>query len=472
LAQVFKKRVRGELDPTQQREGEATPAQELGPGAVPTIAIVGRPNVGKSTLFNRLTRFRKAITHDLPGVTRDRVAADGKRPSGGAVVIVDTGGFEPESEVLIPALTRGQAMVAVEGADAVLMVVDGATGLNPDDAEIARMLHRAARPTFVVVNKDDRRDAAHGFSEFSGLGFPTLTVSAEHGLGIGELWEALETVLPPPVAALEAKPELAVAIVGRPNSGKSSLVNRLLGEERVMVSEVPGTTRDSVDSLLSTEGRLIRLVDTAGIRRKGRTDRGPEVLSVLMARRAIERCQVCVLLVDAVEGVTAQDTHVAGHVTEAGRGVLVVVNKVDLLRQQGEKTRKELREDILERFKFVKDTPVLFISALTGEGVHRLLPATLKVGEAFFARVGTGELNRVLRAAWERKPPPGGKKPPRLYYATQLSGGPPTFILFVSGVGTFHFSYVRYLENAVRAAFGLAGVPIRFIMRGKRDRSG
>jgi GTPase len=466
-----RKRVPVEDEPAQEQVEKAAPSAATVPAAVPTIAVVGRPNVGKSTLFNRLTRRRTAITHDLPGVTRDRVAGDVERPSGGSAVLVDTGGFEPESEVLIPALVRRQALQAVASADAVLLVVDGAGGLNPDDAELARLLHRAAKPVIVVVNKADRTDAALGYGEFLTLGFPVVTVSAEHGLGIGDLWDELEAVLPPPLLAPPAEPELAVAIVGRPNSGKSSLTNRLLGEERVMVSEVPGTTRDSVDSLLAFQGHVIRLVDTAGIRRKGRTDRGPEVLSVLMARRSIERCQVCLLLVDPVEGITAQDTHVAGHVTTAGRGIVVVVNKVDLLREQGEKTRKELREDILERFKFVKDTPVLFISAKTGEGVHRLLPEALKVGEAFAARIGTGELNRVLRAAWERRPPPGGKRPPRLYYATQIGGGPPTFILFVSGVGNLHFSYVRYLENAVRAAFGLAGVPIRFIMRGKRDRS-
>ncbi|MFI5166537.1 MAG: ribosome biogenesis GTPase Der [Thermoanaerobaculales bacterium] len=440
----------------------------------PTIAIVGRPNVGKSTLFNRLMHTRRAITHNLPGMTRDRVAADAVRPNGGTVVLVDTGGFEPDSAEQIPAMVRGQALAAVDGADAVVLVVDGSQGLTPADSEIAQSLHRTGRPVVLAVNKADRGDAAHGVVDFAGLGFPVVAVSAEHGLGVGELWEELELVLPPPDDEMEiaGEPELAVAIVGRPNVGKSSLLNRLLGEERVLVSEVPGTTRDAVDTLVTCSGRTIRLIDTAGIRRKGRTDQGPEVLSVLMARRAIERAQVCLLLIDAGEGMTAQDTHVGGLVNEAGRGVVVVVNKSDLVDAGGREAREQLRKRVLERLKFLKDTPFLFVSAISGLGLPHLLPMALTVGDAFRQRFTTGELNRVLRAAWERQPPPGGRRPARLYYATQTGSAPPRFALFVSGTGALHFSYLRYLENAVREAFPLAGVPIRFNMRGKRDRSG
>jgi GTP-binding protein len=437
----------------------------------PTIAIVGRPNVGKSTLFNRLTRARRAITHDLPGVTRDRVAADAPRPAGGVVVVVDTGGFEPESEAEIPSLVREQALLAVAGSDAVILVVDGTQGLLPPDREIAAQLHRAGTPTVVAVNKQDRRDAAHASGEFTELGYPVVEVAAEHGVGTGELWEELEQVLPAPQEEAAVEAELAVAIVGRPNVGKSSLLNRLLGEERVLVSEVPGTTRDAVDTLVACGGRTVRLIDTAGIRRKGRTDRGPEVLSVIMATRAIERAQVCLVIVDAGEGLTAQDTHVAGYVAEAGRGAVVVINKADLVADEGHEGRERLRERVLERLKFLKDTPVLFASAQTGSGVAHLLPAALEVGDAFATRVATGELNRVLRAAWERQPPPGGRRPPRLYYATQTASSPPRFALFVSGTGKLHFSYLRYLENTVRNAFPLAGVPIRFNIRGKRDRA-
>jgi GTPase len=439
-----------------------------------TIAIVGRPNVGKSTLFNRLARTRRAITHNMPGVTRDRVAADAPRPAGGTVVLVDTGGFEPDSELLIPTLVRQQAMVAVEDADAIVLLVDGAQGVTPADAEIAAQVRRLGRPVIVAANKADRSDAAHADVDFLSLGFPVVMLSAEHGVGIGDLWDELEKVLPPPEdEAEEGPPELAVAIVGRPNSGKSSLLNRLVGAERVLVSEIPGTTRDTVDTLVSVSGRAVRIIDTAGIRRKGRTDKGPEVLSVVMARRAIERAHVCLLVIDAELGITAQDTHVAGLITEAGRGTVVAFNKSDLIAEGGSDARHALREQVLEHLKFLKDTPLVFVSALTGNGATKLLPAAIEVGDAFFSRIPTGELNRVLHRAWENKPPSGAEhRPTRLYYATQLGGGPPRFALFVSGQGKLHFSYIRYLENTLRDAFPLAGAPIRFMMRGKRERSG
>ncbi len=436
-----------------------------------TIAIVGRPNVGKSTLFNRLTRSRRALTHDLPGVTRDRVAGEAQRPDGRRVVVVDTGGFEVASDALIPRLVREQVLVAVANADVVVFVVDAAAGATAADAEIAALLRRSGRPVVVAANKADRRDGALGSGEFAAWGFPVVSLSAEHGTGVGELWEQLDALLP--VADEEEvtpSPELSVAIVGRPNVGKSSLLNRLLGDERVLVSEIPGTTRDAVDELLVVDGRTIRLVDTAGIRRRGRTDRGPEVLSVVKARRAVERAQVCVVVVDAGQGITAQDAHVAGLVLEAGRAAVVAVNKADLLRGQGVEARRELALRVVEKLKFLKGTPVLFTSALTGTGVAPLLSAVLEVGQRFASRLSTGELNRVLRTAWERRPPPGGKRPPRLYYATQTGSAPPRLTLFVSGKGELHFSYVRYLENAVRDAFPLDGVPIRFIMRGKGTR--
>ena len=437
---------------------------------MPTVAIVGRPNVGKSTLFNRLTRSRKALTHDLPGMTRDRVAGDARRPGGGTVVVVDTGGFEPESGEAIPVQIRHQALRAVEDADAVVLVVDGAQGIVPADEEIAAVLRRTGRPVVLAVNKEDRRDAADGEADFARLGFPAVALSAEHGRGISSLWEALEPCLPPPEEAAPPAIELAVAIVGRPNVGKSSLLNRLLGEERVLVSEVPGTTRDAVDTLLEWRDRQIRLVDTAGIRRRGRTERGPEVLSVVMARKAIERAQVCLIVLDGSAGVTAQDTHVAGLVTEAGRGAVVVVNKADLL-PPGAAAHREGAERIRERLKFLHDTPLLFVSALTGVGVSKVLPHALEVGAGYARRVTTGELNRVLRAAWERHPPPGGKRPVRLYYATQTGSAPPRFALFTSATAGLHFSYLRYLENAVREAFPFEGVPVTFIMRERGSRS-
>lgn len=456
---------------TRRRTSRASHRVETVSSDVPTVVIVGRPNVGKSTLFNRLTGARRSITHDLPGVTRDRVIGEAARPRGGSVVVVDTGGFEADTEAVIPAQIRRQALAAVESAHVAILLVDGAAGLTPGDEELATALRRTGKPVVLVVNKSDRRDARLGFGEFTGLGFEVVVLSAEHGLGLDELWDCLEPALPPPVeSTATAAPELAIAIVGRPNVGKSSLLNAMLGEDRVIVSAVPGTTRDSVDTLVHWGERTLRLIDTAGIRRKGRTDRGPEVLAVVMARRAVERAHVCLLLLDAVEGVTAQDAHVAGIINEAGRAAVVVVNKADLLEGGEPDRQKALERQILERFKFLKGTPVLFISALERRGLDRVLPAAGVVGDAFFLRVGTGELNRVLHAAWERQPPPGGRRPARLYYATQLSGGPPRFMLFWSG-GELHFSYQRFLENALRDAFPLAGVPIRFIMRGKRERS-
>jgi len=434
----------------------------------PTVAIVGRPNVGKSTLFNRLTRSRRALTHDLPGVTRDRVAGEARRADRGPIVVVDTGGLEPETAPLLPRLVREQVMVAVAGADAVVLVVDAAFGLTPADGEIARLLRRSGKPVIVAANKADRRVGELGAGEFTALGYPVVSLSAEHGTGVSELWEELDRLLPAgEEESGERAVELAVAIVGRPNVGKSSLLNRLLGEERVLVSEIPGTTRDAVDELLAVRGRALRLVDTAGIRRRGRTDRGPEVLSVVIARRSIERAQVCIVVIDAVEGITAQDVHVAGLVLEAGRAALVAVNKADLLVEKDRRSRQELAARVVEKLKFFKGTPVILTSAKTGAGFEELVSGVTALGDRYLTRMPTGELNRVLRSAWERRPPPGGRKPPRLYYATQVGSAPPRITMFVSGTGELHFSYMRYLENAVREAFPLDGVPIRFIMRGK-----
>lgn len=438
-----------------------------------TIAIVGRPNVGKSTLFNRLARTRRALTHDLPGVTRDRVATDIPRPAGGIAVLVDTGGFEPESEAEIPRMIRAQALRAIADADAVVLVVDGAQGIVAADEELAEQVRRTGTPAVLAVNKLDRRDAAFAEADFARLGMPAVELSAEHGIGIDALWEALEPLLPPPDEEEgSAPPEVSLAIVGRPNVGKSSLLNRLLGEERVLVSPVPGTTRDVVDTLISFEGRNVRLVDTAGIRRRARTERGPEVLSVVVARKAIERAHVCLVVIDVSAGVTAQDAHVAGYVVDAGRAAVVVANKADLLSQAAPAARREVAENVREHLKFLRDTPVVLVSALTGVGLPHLLPSALEVAGAFAIRIPTGELNRVLRTAWERRPPPGGRRPPRLFYATQVGSSPPRITLFTSAQGDLHFSYMRYLENVVRDAFPLAGVPLRFIMRGKHGRSG
>ncbi len=439
--------------------------------SAPVVVIVGRPNVGKSTLFNRLTRSRRALVHDLPGVTRDRILAEARRPGGGRVTVVDTGGLVLEDEEGYLPQIRAQAEVAIASANAVLLVLDGASGLLPEDRELAAYLRTLTVPLVAVVNKADRAEVELQAGEFFALGLgEPVVVSAEHGMGMAELWEALEPHLEGADAGEdgEGEGEVRVALIGRPNVGKSSLLNRLLGEERSLVSEVPGTTRDAVDTVLERGGQRYVLVDTAGIRRKGRTDRGPEVLSVVMARRYLERADVCLLLVDPVEGLTRQDAHVAGYAWEAGRALAVVVNKWDLVDDRAV-GRASFEGQLERQLRFAQSCPVLYLSALTGLGVHHLLPAVRRLGESFRRKVATAELNRVLREAWQRRPPAvPGKREPNLLYALQGRVAPPVFVLFTNFSTGLHFSYQRYLENTLRDAFGFAGVPIRVMIRGRR----
>jgi GTP-binding protein len=438
------------------------------------VVVVGRPNVGKSTLFNRLTGRRTALVHDLPGVTRDRIFGDAERPGGGEVTVVDTGGLLLEDEDGFVPLIRGQAEVAIRDGDVVIFLLDGDSGPIPEDLEIAEYLRGLGTPVVPVVNKGDRKGVELQALEFHrlGLGDPVV-ISAEHGTGMDLLWEALDPHLP---AVGEDGPEeerregeTSVAIIGRPNVGKSSLVNRLVGDARVLVSEVPGTTRDAIDVILERDGARFRFVDTAGIRRKGRTDRGPEVLSVVMARRALERADLCLLMVDASEGITRQDAHIGGYAWSAGRGVALVVNKWDLIKDR-EKNRRVIEDQAAQHLKFMRHSPRVFISALNGKGVHRLFPAMSSLEQAYRTRTSTNDLNRIVRTAWERSPPPSAaSRAPRLYYCSQVHHAPPHFILFTNLSRNPHFSYVRYLENALREALGLAGVPIRVIIRGRKS---
>ena len=441
----------------------------------PIVVIVGRPNVGKSTLFNRLTRSRRALVHDQPGVTRDRIIADAERPGGGPVTVVDTGGLLLKDEDHFVPMIRSQAEVAITGGDVVLLLLDGEIGPIPEDREIAEYLRALDVPVVPVVNKADRKGVdlqAHEFFRL-GLGEP-IAVSAEHGTGLVELWDALNLHLP------EAEiddgeglqfdgDEIHVAVIGRPNVGKSSLVNRLVGDSRVLVSEVPGTTRDAVDVICEVDEVRFRFVDTAGIRRKGRTDKGPEVLSVVVARRHLERAQICLLLIDAEEGITRQDAHVAGYAWEAGRGVVLVVNKWDLVTNR-EEAREELSYQIDQHLKFLRQTPRVFLSALTGKGVHRLFPVMRQVHRAHGVRVSTSDLNRVAKDAFDRNPPPSlGKKHPKIYYCTQVHNRPPHFVLFTNLDRKPHFSWTRYMENVLREAFSLEGVPFRVMIRGRKS---
>lgn len=445
----------------------------------PVVVIVGRPNVGKSTLFNRLTASRRALVHDLPGVTRDRIVGEARAPGGREVTVIDTGGLLLADDDELVALIRSQAQAAVAAADAVIFLADGEAGPVPEDYALAGYLRSLQVPVVLVVNKADRRDAELQSYEFHALGMGTpVLVSAEHGVGMADLWEALE---PPLQAALEDMEEaggagaddaaeIRIALIGRPNVGKSSLLNRLVGEPRVVVNEMPGTTRDAVDVVLERDQERFRFVDTAGIRRVGRTDRGPEVLSVVMAKRALRRAHVCLVLVDAEEGIKRQDGHVAGYAWEAGRAVGLIVNKWDLAEDRS-RWRDRLLDQRAEQLKFIRHAPVLFVSALTGAGVDRVLATVRELYAGYRLDVSTTQVNEVLRTAWEASPPSaGGGREAKLYYATQVKTGPPSFVLFTNLSREIHFSYRRYLENVLRERFGLAGVPIRVMIRGRHSR--
>jgi GTP-binding protein len=434
----------------------------------PTVVLVGRPNVGKSTLFNRITNSRRSIVTAIPGTTRDVIAQPAEW-QGVTFTLVDTGGMfgasaDPLHELVILAGRR-----ALETADVIVFVVDGREGLVSGDEEIAARLRSAAVPVLMAVNKTDDKRSRGRAVEFYQLGFePVVEMAAEHGEGVGDLLDEIVQRLPARRDAPEEPEETAVAIVGRPNVGKSSLLNRLLHEERSIVSETPGTTRDTVDAVLKWRHRTFRIVDTAGIRRKGRVASSGQLesLSVILARRAIAKADVVVMLVDSVEGATDQDATIAGDAEKAGCGIIIAANKWDLMKGRGTDFSKKFDDKLRQQMKFLDYAPILHISAITGERTPKVLETIDKVAEARIRRIPTGELNRFIQAVTATHPPASpGRKQVRIMYATQKGVAPPTFILFTNVATEFHFSYERFLVNKLRESFGLMGTPIRLHVR-------
>lgn len=440
----------------------------------PTVAIVGRPNVGKSTLFNRLIGERLAIVEDLPGTTRDRMYGEADW-QGVEFIIIDTGGLQDADEYdhlptrEISEHTQNQARFAIEEADVILFLVDGATGVSTADHDVAELLRRSEKPVVLGVNKTEserRRDNAVEFYEL-GIGEP-IAFSSLHGQGTGDLLDALVPFLPRGGEDEEEEEYPAFAVVGRPNVGKSSLLNKLMGQDRMIVSDVPGTTRDSVDTVVDWVGNRVRLIDTAGIRRRGKIERGVEKHSVLRSMRAIDRADVAMVVIDASEGFTAQDAHIIGYVAEAQKGVVLVVNKWDLI-VKNNKTMAEFQDAAAEAFSFVPYAPIVFTSALTGQRINQIIEMALHVYGERQKRVSTGEVNRMLREAVAQHPPPS--RPStwlKFYYATQSDVAPPRFVFFCNDPRNVHFSYQRYLENAIRERWGFEGTPIVMHFRSRR----
>jgi len=435
------------------------------------VAIVGRPNVGKSTLFNRILGQRKAIVEDVPGVTRDRNYAEVTRFDV-PFVLIDTGGFEPRSDDRMLIQMREQSRLAVEEADVILFVLDGREGLTPADQEVASLLRKVDKPVLYVVNKIDGDKQELGASEFYALGIESLyPVSAEHGRGVGDLMDAVVEHLPAVARDEQDGDEIRLAVIGRPNVGKSSLVNRLLGFERVVANPDAGTTRDSVDTPFAYNRQRYLLIDTAGIRRKGRVSQTLEKYSVIQALKAMDRAHVVLVVIDAAEGITDQDLTVAGYAYEKGRAVILVVNKWDSVDKDNKSVGRYL-ENVRTSFKFLPFAPVLFVSALTGQRVAKIMSEVEKVSAEFNKKIPTAALNKVLAEAEKVHQPPlfQGKRL-KFFYMTQTAVRPPTFVIFVNRADGVHFSYQRYLGNKLREAFGLSGTPIRLFFKDRERRA-
>ena len=454
----------------------------------PVIVLVGRPNVGKSTLFNRLIEERLAIIDDVPGTTRDRLVAEGDW-TGHAFFVVDTGGIDPSKQNSQEPLSigsadfvneiRAQAEIAMEDADVILLVVDAIAGVTQADREVVEILRRRQRlvdgipqpPIILVANKADSEALRLNALDFYSLGVgDPYPISAIHGTGTGDLLDAVIALFPTQVAEEEEKNSVKVAILGKPNAGKSSLLNKLVGQERSIVSPLPGTTRDAIDTEISFEGKPVTLIDTAGIRKRGSIIPGVEKYSVLRAMQAIERCDVALLVVDAVSGITAQDTHIAGFINEAWKSVILVVNKWDLI-EKDTNTMAEFEEKIRVALNFLPYVPVIFISALTGQRVNQILPMVMRVNEERKLKLSTSQLNKILVNAQDlHQASSGTGKPFRIYYGTQVRSDPPTFLLYCNDPALGHFTYLRFLENQIRKEFPFVGTPIRLVLK-KRERT-
>ncbi len=439
--------------------------------AKPVVAIVGRPNVGKSTLFNKLSGSRLAIVDDKPGVTRDRIYGECEW-CGHSFTIVDTGGIEPKSNDIILSQMKRQAELAIELADVVILVTDLTVGMVAADADVARMLIKAKKPVVLCVNKADGvGELPPEIYEFYNLGVgEPYAVSATHGRGTGDLLDAVVSKLPQSDVSSEDEDTIKVAVIGKPNVGKSSIINRILGEERVIVSNIPGTTRDAIDTGFTKNGKNYVFIDTAGIRKKKKVEENIEKYSVIRSYMAVDRADVCLLMIDANEGVTEQDTKIAGYAHDNGKATVIVVNKWDSIEKDG-KTMEEMRKRITNDLAYMTYAPIIFVSALTGQRVNDVFDMISFVYEQNNVRISTGKLNEVLADAMNKVQPPTDRgKRLKIYYMTQASTKPPAFVIFCNSIELFHFSYRRYLENQIREVFDLQGTPVRFMLREKDDK--
>ncbi len=437
----------------------------------PIIAIVGRPNVGKSTLFNKLIGERRSIVEDTPGVTRDRIYGEGEW-CGREFVLIDTGGIEPKTDNIILKQMRIQAEIAIETADAIIFMCDITSGLVAADRDIAIMLNKSGKPVIPCINKiDGYGDPPLEFYEFYELGFShdPIALSSIHGHGSGDLLDEVLSAIPEKPDEDEDDDAIKVAVIGKPNAGKSSIINRILGAERLIVSDIAGTTRDAVDTQLKNEYGYFNFIDTAGIRRNSKIEDRIEHFSVLRAHMAVERADVCLIMIDATEGITDQDTKIAGIAHDAGKASIIVVNKWDLV-EKDNNTVNEFTAKIRQELAYMQYAPILFVSAMTGQRVTKLFEQICYVYNQSKFRVSTGMLNDLLNDAMTRNQPPSDKgKRLKIYYMTQPSVSPPTFVIFCNSLELFHFSYRRYIENCIRQAFGFNGTPIKIDIRAKGD---